>query len=180
LYLCLLIALIVCFIESSDAKPKGHFYGAGGGVFPIDKQKGAATSGMFYRMGIGIEYLAPNMRNGFEILAIASHISAPKSFALYRSDNSYNFSGFVENEEFNLTMFGGGAKFNVHRLTKRQILSLHLATGLALPDRLAKSWFETGFGIAFGRTLHIGVSYLFIDGVEFPVYMIPVTVGLRL
>lgn len=175
-----LLMLIVCFTNPAQAKPQGYFYGTGGAFFPLDNQKGAATSGMFYRLGMGLEYYRPGDRAGVEMLILTSHLSAPKSLTLYRSDPKPGNPGLTESEEYNLIMFGGGLKFNTHREIKRQILSLHLAGGFAFPDDLAKNWFEAGVGIAFRKTLQMGVSFLIIDGGPYPVYMIPVTVGLRL
>ncbi len=175
-----LLTLIVCFANPVYAKPKGHFYGTGGAFFPLDVQKGAATSGMFYRLGMGLEHYRPGDRAGAEILILTSHLSAPKSRSLYKFNPTPGNPGLIESEEYNLIMFGGGLKFNTHRDIKRQILSLHLAGGFAFPDDLAKNWFEAGVGIAFRKTLQMGVSFLIIDGGPYPVYMIPVTVGLRL
>jgi|CXWL01.1.fsa_nt_gi hypothetical protein len=178
--LFLLLSLSTIFTDPIQAKPQGHFYGTGGAAFPLDRQKGAATSGIFYRIGIGLEYYRPADRAGFEILILTSHLSAPKSLSLYRFDPVPGYPDLRENEEYNLVMFGGGLKFNTHRDIKRQILSLHLAGGIAYPDNLARNWFEAGVGIAFRKTLQLGVNFLLIDGGIYPVYMIPVTIGLRL
>lgn len=179
-FLSLLLILIVGFADSASAKPQGHLYGIGGAFFPLDNQKGASTSGMFYRLGMGLEYYRPGDRAGVEMLFLTSHLSAPKSRSLYKFAPAPGYPGLVESEEYNLIMFGGGLKFNTHREIKRQILSLHLAGGFAFPDDLAKNWFEAGVGIAFRKTLQMGVSFLIIDGGPYPVYIIPITVGLRL